>query len=187
MYKRKCAYLLVIVSLLLFINNNNNVIAQATNQGIQPFVINAVGDTLTTVNDAMSVIESAPPDTLCFETEIIRRMEQDITRLEFRDSLQTELIGELRGQNERYRNLVVRDSIVIANMEQRVEIFRDRIAIRDERINELQSQVEAANRQRYWWLAGGVALSVGTAIIVNALSGDGTTTVVTGGGHGCGC
>lgn len=113
-----------------------------------------------TAAPALGQVETPPPekDSVTVSVESLRNLKEEFTELKRTTEIQDSLIAELDHQNDLYEERARTDSMIIAITEKKIEIKNDRIELRDERIDKLESERTWERIKRYIWTAGALAI-----------------------------
>lgn len=101
--------------------------------------------------------QAQPADTLCVPVDQLQQLQQDVERLERRDSLNVDIKRNLRAQVAELETIARQDSIVITTLENELAYRKEQIELRNRRIDNLQTRLEKQEVRKWVWFAGGAA------------------------------
>lgn len=109
---------------------------------------------------------SLEPDSVTVSVESLRELKHEYKILERQVQLQDSIIAEQEYQIELYERRTAKDSVILDLAERQLEVRKERIKIRDERIERLEEQKTWERIKRYIWTGGSLIIGffVGNAI-----------------------
>lgn len=102
----------------------------------------------------------AEQDTICVPVVKLQQMRQEVETLRRRDSINTEIKRNLRAQVAELETVVRQDSIMIGSLKRELEFRKKQIELRDERIDNLQTQLRRNEYRKWAYFVGGAATVV---------------------------